>query len=77
MLILVSVTSYGYMFRYVNSNIHVIVKDNDGHSFVRASLDDANRPNATVTIASSGTLTSYRFERVPEFRDSFLYVFML
>ena len=72
-----SVTSYGYMFRYVNSNIHVIVKDNDGHSFVRARLDDANRPNATVTIASSGTLTSYRFERVPEFRDSFLYVFML
>ena len=48
-----SVTSYGYMFRYVNSNIHVIVKDNDGHSFVRARLDDANRPNATVTIAQS------------------------
>ena len=72
-----SVTTYGNMFDYVNSNINVIVKDSTAQSFVRARLDDANRTNATVTIAGSGTQTSYRFERVPEFRDSFLYVFML
>ena len=72
-----SVTSYTYMFSSVNSNINVIVKDSTAQSFIRARLDEANRPNATVTIAGSGTQTSYRFERVPEFRDSFLYVFML
>ena len=67
-----SVTSYSSMFRYVNSNIHVIVKDSTAQSFVRARLDDAGRTSATVTIAGSGTQTSYRFERVPEFRDSVL-----
>ena len=67
-----SVTSYTSMFNSVNSNIHVIVKDSDAQSFIRARLDDYNLSNATVTIAGDGTLTSYRFERVPEFRDSFL-----
>ena len=41
------------MFRYVNSNINVIVKDSTAQSFIRARLDDASRPNATVTIAQS------------------------
>ena len=67
-----SVTTYSSMFSSVNSSINVIVKDSTAQSFVRARLDDANRPNATVTIASSSTLTSYRVDRVPEFRDSFL-----
>ena len=48
-----SVTSYASMFSSVNSNIHVIVKDSTAQSFIRARLDDANRPNATVTIAQS------------------------
>ena len=72
-----SVTSYSSMFSSVNSTINVIVKDSTAQSFVRARLDDANRPNATVMIASSSTQTSYRFDRVPEFGDSFLYVFVL
>ena len=66
-----SVTSYTSMFSSVNSNINVIVKDSEAQSFIRARLDDAGRPNATVTIASSGMQTSYRFERVPEFGNSF------
>ena len=70
-----SVTSYTSMFSSVNSTINVIVKDSTAQSFVRARLDDANRPNATVTIASSSTLTSYRVDRVPEFRDSFSFIF--
>ena len=70
-----SVTSYNYMFSSVNSTINVIVKDSVAQSFVRARLDEANRTNATVTIASSGTQTSYRFDRVPEFRDSFSFIF--
>ena len=70
-----SVISYSSMFRSVNSNIHVIVKDSEAQSFVRARLDDDSRPNATVTIASSSTLTSYRVDRVPEFRDSFSFIF--
>ena len=70
-----SVTTYGNMFGSVNSNINVIVKDSTAQSFVRARLDEAGRTNATVTIAGSGTQTSYRFERVPEFRDSFSFIF--
>ena len=72
-----SVTSYTSMFSSVNSNIHVIVKDSEAQSFVRARLDDYNLSNATVTIAGSGTQTSYRFERVPEFKDSFFSAFVL
>ncbi len=53
-----SVTSYTSMFRPVNSNIHVIVKDSEAQSFVRARLDEANRPNATVTIANVVSQTS-------------------
>ena len=53
-----SVTSYSSMFRSANSNIHVIVKDSDGQSFVRARLDEANRPNATVTISNVVSQTS-------------------
>ena len=71
-----SVTSYTSMFSSVNSTINVIVKDSTAQSFVRARLDDANRPNATVTIASSSTLTSYRVDRVPEFRNSFSFFFL-
>ena len=71
-----SVISYNYMFSSVNSNIHVIVKDSDGQSFIRARLDDYNLSNATVTIASSGTQTSYRFDRVPEFGNSFSFFFL-
>ena len=48
-----SVTAYDGMFSSVNSNINVIVKDSTAQSFIRARLDDANRPNATVTIAQS------------------------
>ena len=66
-----SATSYDSMFLSVNKNINVIVKDSEAQSFVRARLDDYNLSNATVTIASSSTLTSYRVDRVPEFRDSF------
>ena len=53
-----SVTSYTYMFSSVNRTINVIVKDGAAQSFIRARLDDANRPNATVTIANVVSQTS-------------------
>ena len=53
-----SVTSYVLMFFSTNSNINVIVKDSEAESFVRARLDDASRPNATVTIANPASQTS-------------------
>ena len=52
------VNSYKNMFSSVNININVIVKDSTAQSFIRARLDDADRTNATVTIANVVSQTS-------------------
>ena len=72
-----SVTSYAYMFRLVNSTINVIVKDGEAQSFIRARLDDDSRPDATVTIAGSGTQMSYRFSWPSKFKKSFLNLYAM
>lgn len=46
-----NVTSYDQMFWEINNAVNIIVKDTTAQSWIRSRLDEANKPNATVTIA--------------------------